>query len=193
MEERKGRGNMEERKEKIIAEGEFHSTVAFLWLGIVLIIGAYIIARIVADASADVPAISTMILGAAFIIVFFATRGFQITVTDKRVYGKTKFGTRVDLPLDSISTVGIHGFSGILVATSSGNISFPLLKNCDEIHDVISNLIIERQTRSAYAIETKPKDSQSNAGELKELKELLDSGIITQEEFDAKKKQLLGL
>ena len=29
--------------------------------------------------------------------------------------------------------------------------------------------------------------------ELKKMKELLDMGIITQEEFDAKKKQLLGL
>ena len=29
--------------------------------------------------------------------------------------------------------------------------------------------------------------------QLKQLKELLDSGIITQEEFDAKKKQILGL
>ena len=31
------------------------------------------------------------------------------------------------------------------------------------------------------------------AEELKTFKELLDSGVITQEEFDAKKKQLLGL
>lgn len=31
------------------------------------------------------------------------------------------------------------------------------------------------------------------AEELKNYKELLDSGVITQEEFDAKKKQLLGL
>ena len=29
--------------------------------------------------------------------------------------------------------------------------------------------------------------------EIKKLKELLDMGIISQEEFDAKKKQLLGL
>ena len=34
---------------------------------------------------------------------------------------------------------------------------------------------------------------QSNADELKKYKELLDAGVITQEEFDAKKKQLLGL
>lgn len=33
----------------------------------------------------------------------------------------------------------------------------------------------------------------SSAAELKQYKELLDSGVITQEEFDAKKKQLLGL
>lgn len=33
----------------------------------------------------------------------------------------------------------------------------------------------------------------SSADELKKFKELLDMGVITQEEFDAKKKQLLGL
>lgn len=33
----------------------------------------------------------------------------------------------------------------------------------------------------------------SNADEIKKYKELLDSGIITQQEFDAKKRQLLGL
>ena len=33
----------------------------------------------------------------------------------------------------------------------------------------------------------------TSADELKKYKELLDSGVITQEEFDAKKKQLLGL
>ena len=35
--------------------------------------------------------------------------------------------------------------------------------------------------------------SGSSADEIKKFKELLDAGIITQEEFDAKKKQLLGL
>ncbi len=35
--------------------------------------------------------------------------------------------------------------------------------------------------------------SNSNADELKKYKELLDSGIISQQEFESKKKQLLGL
>ena len=37
------------------------------------------------------------------------------------------------------------------------------------------------------------QQANSPAEELKKMKELLDMGIITQEEFDAKKKQLLGL
>ena len=37
------------------------------------------------------------------------------------------------------------------------------------------------------------KAAVSSADELKKFKELLDMGVITQEEFDAKKKQLLGL
>ena len=42
-------------------------------------------------------------------------------------------------------------------------------------------------------IEEKPGEIISNADELKKFKELLDMGVITQEEFDAKKKELLGL
>ena len=36
-------------------------------------------------------------------------------------------------------------------------------------------------------------DGYKDYDELKKFKELLDAGVITQEEFEAKKKQLLGL
>jgi len=42
-------------------------------------------------------------------------------------------------------------------------------------------------------IPSTPIASKSGAEELKKYKELLDTGVITQEEFDAKKKQLLDL
>ncbi len=42
-------------------------------------------------------------------------------------------------------------------------------------------------------IPTAETPAASAMDELKKLKELLDMGIVTQEEFDAKKKQLLGL
>ena len=124
-------------------------------------------------------------------LLFFSVARTQLTVTNKRVYGTAMFGKRVDLPVDSISAVATSIFKGLSVATSSGRISFLGIENRDDIHQVISKLLLERQDKSSGIInQDKP---QSNADELKKYKELLDSGIITQEEFNAKKKQLLGL
>lgn len=44
-----------------------------------------------------------------------------------------------------------------------------------------------------YSAQLHSNESHSSADEILKYKELLDSGVITQEEFDAKKKQLLGL
>ena len=130
------------------------------------------------------------------LILYLLWGKFELAITDKRVYGKVVFGTRVDLPLDSISAVGTSFLWGVDFGTSSGRIHFKFMKNKNEIHAMISNLLIERQkTKNTTEVEktTPTTISTSNADELKKFKELLDSGIITQEEFDAKKKQLLGL
>jgi hypothetical protein len=117
----------------------------------------------------------------------------ELTVTDKRVYGKATFGKRVDLPLDSINAVGTSAFNGVSVTTSSGAIKFGLIKNRDEIHKEISDLLISRQGKPEATTTIKQEIQQSNADELKKYKDLLDAGIISQEEFNAKKAQLLGL
>jgi len=114
----------------------------------------------------------------------------QITVTNKRVYGYDATAKRVDLPLDSITAVATSIFSGLAVTTASGAIKFVMLKNRDELHEEISKLLIGRQEKSTTIKQEIP---QSAADELKKYKDLLDSGTITQTEFDAKKKQLLGL
>lgn len=116
----------------------------------------------------------------------------DFTVTNTRVYGIASFGKRVDLPLDSISAVGTSFLYGIDVGTSSGRIHFKCIKNYEEIHSELSKLLMERQYTEKQK-EIPSNVSTSNADELKKFKELLDSGVITQEEFEAKKKQLLGL
>ena len=55
-----------------------------------------------------------------------------------------------------------------------------------------SSLVVPKVEAQSQQIVNNIQET-SNADELKKFKELLDSGIITQEEFDAKKKQLLGL
>ncbi|MBE6686511.1 MAG: SHOCT domain-containing protein [Ruminococcaceae bacterium] len=129
-------------------------------------------------------------------LIYLWLRSYELTVTDKRIYGKVAWGKRVDLPVDSVSaTSTINLFKGVSIATSSGRISFRMMKNAGEIYHVINDLLIERQKKEKNLSTPviKQEIPQSNAEELKKFKELLDSGIITQEEFDAKKKQLLGL
>lgn len=127
------------------------------------------------------------------ILIIIYSGKSEITVTDKRVYGKAR-SKQVNLPLDSISAVSIYRFKGISVSTASGAICFIGIANRDELYNTISSLLIERQSpKNAPAVASQPQPVVSTADELKKYKELLDSGIITQEEFDAKKKQLLGL
>lgn len=116
----------------------------------------------------------------------------QIAITDKLVYGKTYFGRSVDLPMDSISAIGSSFPKGIAIATSSGKVSFLFIDNSTEIHNLVRQLLIERQENKESQTNTVVMPI-SNADELKKYKELLDSGVISQEEFDTKKKQLLGL
>lgn len=65
------------------------------------------------------------------------------------------------------------------------------------IQDKINATIKIEETKdipvSSTTVSQSPASNISSADELKKYKDLLDDGIITQEEFDAKKKQLLGL
>lgn len=127
------------------------------------------------------------------VFIYGWLKSYELTITNARVFGKVAFGKRVDLPIDSVSaTAIIRLVKGVSVLTSSGRVSFLAIKNTDEIHSVLSDLIIARQDKSVNNI-IKQEIPQSNAEELKKYKDLLDNGIITQEEFDQKKKQLLSL
>jgi len=118
------------------------------------------------------------------IIMWFYVKNCEICVTNKRIYGKATFGNRVDIPIDSITAVGVIGWlKGISVSSASGFIKFLYISNYNEIHREISNLIMSR-------IDTK-NNNMSQADELIKYKKLLDSGAITQEEYDKKKKELL--
>ena len=124
------------------------------------------------------------------LLFYFYISKMEIVVTNKRVYGKKAFGKRVDLPIDTISAVGTSFLMGIDIGTSAGKIKFKGISNNNEIHTEISKLLNNRQNNKQEQIQV---NNTSTTEELKQYKELLDNGVITQEEFDAKKKQLLNL
>jgi predicted Zn-dependent peptidase len=65
------------------------------------------------------------------------------------------------------------------------------ISNAREISSIIINKKKELQQQSVDNMN--PTVGESSADELKKYKELLDGGVISQEEFEAKKKQLLDL
>lgn len=92
---------------------------------------------------------------------------------------------------------GSHSFSratddnSFLFAATYGTGKYKLLKEkMPLVYKYVKERIREaKQAPAPQVVETQTSD----ADELLKFKQLLDAGVITQEEFDAKKKQILGL
>ena len=85
----------------------------------------------------------------------------------------------------------------ILYIKQNGNVQTTVIKS-DNVDQTIAALrtLIPSKEESVVQLETHNKETTpviSSADELKKFKELLDCGVISQEEFDAKKKQFLGV
>lgn len=65
--------------------------------------------------------------------------------------------------------------------------------NAQEIYNIVIQYINRNKNRSSGQTINNIINEKSPAEQVKELKELLDMGIINQEEFEKKKKELLGL
>ncbi|WP_024748150.1 PH domain-containing protein [Levilactobacillus namurensis] len=116
--------------------------------------------------------------------------------TNKRILFIDKgmvYGVKsTEIPLDSVNAVSYS--SGMLLskisvtngATTTQIVSIP--KNTAPI-------MVERikEARDAYQKNMTSPEKSSSITDLRELKALLDDGILTQEEFNAKKKQILGI
>ncbi len=99
------------------------------------------------------------------------------------------------IKLDKINSVGVFGMTvrldtigdeDVVIGSYSPEIRTKL---SSEIQKIVNDYQSKKEAQSATTF----VQQTSAADELKKFKELLDMGVITQEEFDAKKKQLLGL
>lgn len=114
----------------------------------------------------------------------------ELIVNESGIKGKATIGKEINISIDRIASVKKSFLKGVIVITNGQEkIKFRLMKNHNEIIEAISKGI---NTKSMNALK-RENSSESSADQIKKYKELLDDGIISQEEFDAKKKQLLGL
>ncbi|MDE5558776.1 MAG: SHOCT domain-containing protein [Ruminococcus sp.] len=128
-----------------------------------------------------------------------------LQLTKDGVIGSRKYlfsSKFLQLPIEKVDSILIEnriidkilGGQTIAIRSASGLIRFICIQNASEFVDKTLEII------KAYKELNQPADanistntSGDNLEQIKKLKEMLDSGIITQDEFDTKKKQLLGL
>lgn len=117
----------------------------------------------------------------------------EMIITDSGVESEVlRMGSRIkkSLPFNMISQVNV--VNGALAATitviNTGGSENITLNAVNKKEAVKAKALIESKMHTC-SVDTLP----SQADEIKKIKDLLDSGAITQEEFDAKKKQLLGI
>lgn len=135
-----------------------------------------------------------LLLAGGIALIYWALSKCELILTDKNVKGKVLFGKEVIFPIHMISAYSTRRFlSTVAITTTSGIIKFSLLGNYKDIGNILQNLINERQSITQMFVPTIPMENTDKLDELKKLKDLLDNGIISQEDFDTKKKQILGL
>lgn len=118
----------------------------------------------------------------------------QMIIDSDRIICKNGKKTTKEFLVKDVKSVEFASLKGLLVRGNGIKYKINLLANADEMKTTIMDSIAALPTENIVAAtETKQEIQPSSADELKKYKELLDSGVITQEEFDTKKKQLLGL
>lgn len=133
------------------------------------------------------------ILGIVMLIVIIVTivvmrqKNKQIVVTTTDVQCWLDETHRIRIPLSSVVSLQACFLSGLVIKSNEKQFSMLLVDNRDEVFDAIKSKIAKTPT-VVYV-----NEHENAAQSLKQYKELLDEGVITQEEYDRKKSQLLGL
>lgn len=125
---------------------------------------------------------------------------FKTRVFINRIEYSGSFG-KSTLPIDQVSWVKLRaGGTGVIIETSEGKRVVMVVKPSDRL--AFADAVLKVQALQPKA--RKFKDTQTvridqlekfNEGvdEIEKLAKLYDKGILSQEEFDTKKKQILGL
>ena len=133
-----------------------------------------------------------LLLGTLNLCYYIDTKKEMIIDTDRIVCKKGK-KTAKEFMVKDIKSVELASMKGLMIRGNGFKYKINLLSNAEKLKTTIMDSLATLPAENIATTEIKQEILPSNADELKKYKELLDGGVITQEEFDAKKKQLLGL
>ena len=121
-------------------------------------------------------------------LLYIMDKKTELSILDDYIIGKKSNGKTVQFLLKDIKSVEITKTNGLKITGTGIKYIIHSIYNNEEMKNAIMDMLSQLPNdQSTITVST------SNAGAIKEYKDLMDAGIITQEEFDAKKKQLLEL
>ena len=123
-----------------------------------------------------------------------------LTITKRRILvcsGNSSHSTCIEMPIDTIESMSVEDYDLFVELHIIGRRdSFTFSENPKfiELAKKTLDTLIYNQSQKAASAETQPSSNETDTIQaLKSYKELLDAGVITQEEFEKKKAQLLNL
>lgn len=141
-----------------------------------------------------------IVLGFLVIVMLFANLWYAadakkaMIIDVDRIICKNGKKRAKEFLVKDIKSVEFASKNGLLVRGNGIKYKINLLENAEELKSTIMDSIAALPTENIVATtEIKQEIQPNSADELKKYKELLEIGVISQEEFAAKKKQLLGL
>lgn len=122
----------------------------------------------------------------------YAITSKRIIMAQKKLIGEALQTVALDHVNDITFKSGL-AFGIVTIDTMKEKFNVAIDKTqAKNVSDKLHTLLIELKNQSS-PVSTPANSSSNDYDQLIKLKQLLDAGILTQEEFDAKKKQILGL
>ncbi len=122
----------------------------------------------------------------------------NVVVSETKIVASYGLKSQISLPIDSINSVTLNSKLlseiGFNCAVKTYKIAY--IENRKEIFDIVNTLISEMSVdkkSSNFSSVSRQSENTDIEMELKKFKSLLDNNLISQEEYEAKKKQLLNL
>lgn len=147
--------------------------------------------------------IISVIILIAGVVIKKKAENCEIVVTDNEILGTLPQGKNVNIPLDQITEIKKCTPNGVSIASIGRVNNFYCMTNYEEIINEIAKLLANMKNNIVQTSEVQQDEqptfinqtagTNSEIEQLKDLKVLLDMELITQDEFELKKKEILGL
>ena len=127
-------------------------------------------------------------------LLYASSQKKMLVIEDEKIICKKGKKIAKEFFIRDVKSVELAKLKGLKIFGNSIKYKIAFVKNADEIKNHIMEKISVVAPEPAVApAPAAPVNQDFTAENIMKFKELMDKGVITEEEFEAKKKQLLGL